>query len=120
MAFPGGYDVVVYYSNNEGPSTSTLTLTGSINDSSSRSIRTGPTAVCAYSSVGFVEETGALSGATNFTVFTGFNDPQLTIALSGLNNNGIAAFQIVQAIPEPSVLGLLGLTGLGLIRRRRN
>ena len=39
--FPGGYSVVVCYSNNEGPSVSTLTLTGSVNDLATRSIRTG-------------------------------------------------------------------------------
>jgi len=99
VAFPNGYDVVVYYSNNEGQSTSSLALTGSINDTAVRTIKTGPTASCSYGSVGFVEETGAAAGSTNFTVFTGFNDPQLTIALAALNNNGIAAFQIVPKLP---------------------
>ena len=103
--FPNGYTVVVYYSNNEGPSVSTLTLTGTVNDSATRSIRTGPTASCKYSAVGFVQETGAVQPATsstNYTVFTGFNDPGLTIALTGSNNNGIAAIQLVGNITPPS------------------
>ena len=103
--FPGGYDLIVYYSNNEGPSTSTLTLTGSVSDHATRSIRTGATASCSYSSVGFVNETGAVQPATtssNYTIFTGLKDPGMTIAMTGTNNNGIAAIQIVQETGPPT------------------
>jgi len=96
-----GYSVVVYYANNEGPSTSTLKLTGTVNDSVSRSIRTGDTARCSYGNVGFVQETGSLAGSTNYTVFSGLNDPNFTVALTGINNNGISAVQIVQAAAGP-------------------
>ncbi|MCX6876287.1 MAG: hypothetical protein NTW21_21140 [Verrucomicrobia bacterium] len=91
-----GYSVVVYYTNNEGPSTSTLTLTGSFDDSVGRSIRTGNTALSSYGTVGFVQETGALAGPTNHTVFTGLNDPEFTVAMTGSNNNGISAIQLIR------------------------
>jgi len=106
VAFPGGYSVVVYYSNNEGPSVSTLTLTGSLNDHATRSIRTGATAQCSYASVGFVQESGTVQPATastNFTVFTGLNDAGLTLALSGANNNGICAVQLVAETALPGL-----------------
>lgn len=98
-----GYSVVVYYGNNEGPSTSSLVVTGSIDDSASRSIRTGTAAQASHSAVGFVEETGALAGPTNYTVITGMNDPQVTVALTGVNNNGICAIQLVKESGAPSV-----------------
>jgi len=98
----GGYSVVVYYGNNEGPSTSILSITGSINDTRSRSITTGNTAGSSYGSVGYIQETGALSGPSNYTVFTGLNDPSFTVALSTVNNNGICAVQIVKEAGAPS------------------
>ena len=105
VAFPGGYQVVVYYSNNEGPSVSTLTLTGSLNDHATRSIRTGATASCSYSSVGFVQELGTVQPATsssNYTVFTGLNDAGFSVGLTGSNNNGICAVQIVKETGPPT------------------
>jgi len=103
-----GYSVVVYYSNNEGPSTSTLSIAGSTNDNVSRSIRTGNTASSSYSTVGFVKESGALAGPTNYTVFQGLNDPNFTVALSGPNNNGIAAVQITTDIAPPPAAKSIG------------
>jgi lysophospholipase L1-like esterase len=94
------YDVVVYYGNNEGPSTSTLGVIGSGSDSHSRSVITGNTALSSFRSVGYREETGSLSGPTNFTVFRGLADSQIRVFLSGDNNNGISAIQVVDA-PMP-------------------
>jgi hypothetical protein len=100
-----GYSVVVYYGNNEGPSTSTLTVTGSIDDTRSRSIKTGNTAAAAWENVGYVEGTDVSTISTNYTVFTGLNDPSFTVALSGANNNGICAIQIVKAAePESNLI----------------
>jgi hypothetical protein len=99
-----GYSVVVYYGNNEGPSNSTLTLTGSSDDTRSRTIRTGNTAASAWANVGFVEGTDVSTGSTNFTVFTGLNDPGFTVAIGGSTNNGICAVQIVKAGSLPGDL----------------
>jgi hypothetical protein len=105
------YSVVVYYGNNEGPDTSNLSITGSIDDDFARSVTTGNTATASFASVGYVEETGANTGPTNFTVFTGLNDPSFTLSLAKAadpnNNNGIAAIQIVSnaAPPPPPTLG---------------
>jgi len=117
-----GYSLVIYYGNNEGPSDSLISISGSVNDVASRMIRTGNTAAASFRNVGFLQETGALTGSTNYTVFTGLNDPSFTIAMNDplpSNNNGIAAFQIV-AVPEPTsfVLVALGAAALGLRRRR--
>src|SRR5690606_16971598 len=105
-----------------GPSTSTLTLTGSTDDLVSRDIRTGNTTLTSYSNVGFVQELGLEppTQSTNYTVFSGLNDSGFTVALTGTNNNGIAAIQIVSAdvIPEPASIALVGLGGLLLLRRR--
>jgi hypothetical protein len=114
-----GYYVIVYYGNNEGPSTSTINLVGSDDDLASRTIITGNTAGAGYRANGFVEETGDLAGPTNYTVFTGLNDSEFTISFDGPNNNGISAIQIIQ-VPEPTSLGLAGVGVLaGLMKRRR-
>lgn len=103
-----GYSVVVYYNNNEGPSTSNLSVVGNGSDNVSRSITTGNTAGSSFSSVGFVEETGANAGSTNFTVFSGLKDSEFTVALAGANNNGISAIQIVGDLPPPPPAGSVG------------
>jgi hypothetical protein len=97
-----GYSIVVYYGNNEGPSSSLLSVSGSVDDLQQRDIQTGNTAQSSYGAHGYLEETGDLAGSTNFTVFRGFNDPNVTVTLSGLNNNGISAIQIVQEFGAPS------------------
>jgi hypothetical protein len=118
-----GYSIVVYYGNNEDQGTnSLLTITGSINDSFSRLINTGNTANASYGVKGWLQETGALTGKSNYTVFTGLNDPAVTISLpssGGLNNNGISAVQFV-AVPEPASFAMLalGAAALGFRRRR--
>lgn len=89
-----GYTVVVYYGNNEGPSTSTLTV-----GPQSRSITTGNTAQSSYGLNGYLEETGTLAGPTNYTVFQGLTSATVTVALSGTNNNGISAIQLVEELP---------------------
>lgn len=87
------YDVVVYYGNNEGPTTSTLTV-GSI----SRAITTGNSAQSSHRSVGYVEGTDLNTGdPSNYSVFAGLNGPNLTVAMTGAGNNGISAIQIVDA-----------------------
>jgi hypothetical protein len=114
-----GYSVIVYYGNNEGPSTSTLSLIGSDDDNVTRDIITGNTTSAGYRANGFVEETGALTGPTNYTVFTGLNDESFTLSFGGDNNNGISGIQIIQ-VPEPTSLGLAGIGVLcGLMKRRR-
>src|SRR5690606_17429753 len=55
-----GYSVVVYYGNNEGPSNSVLSITGSVDDTRSRTIRTGNTAQSAQHVVGYIEGTDTL------------------------------------------------------------
>lgn len=92
-----GYQIVVYYGNNEGPNTSQLTLTGSVADVRSRSIITGDTSMSSYGSVGFLKEAGELLEPTNHTVFSGLHDPGFTIAFTGNNNNGFSAVQIVRS-----------------------
>ena len=91
-----GYQVVVYYGNNEGPSTSLLTLNGSLAEVRSRSIITGDTSKSSYRNVGFQKESGELLEPTNHTVFSGLHDPGFTIAFTGNNNNGFSAVQIVR------------------------
>jgi hypothetical protein len=114
-----GYMVVVYYGNNEGPSTSVVNLLGGTDDIASRTIITGTTELAGYRDNGFIEETGALTGPSNYTVFTGLNDESFTISFDNDNNNGISAIQIIQ-VPEPTSLGLAGVGVLmGLMKRRR-
>lgn len=114
-----GYMVIVYYGNNEGPSTSVVNLLGGTDDIASRTIITGDTDQGGYRGNGFMEETGDLTGPTNYTVFTGLNDSSFTISFDGDNNNGISAIQIIQ-VPEPTSLGLAGVGVLaGLMKRRR-
>jgi lysophospholipase L1-like esterase len=92
----GRYTVVVYYGNNEGPSTSTLTLAGSGNDERSRVIKTGPTSSASYRLVGFIQGTDANpTVVSNYSVFTGLNDPSFTVSLAGANNNGFHGIQII-------------------------
>lgn len=102
-----GYAVVVYYGNNEGPDNSVLTLTGSLDDSRTRTIRTGNSASSAYQNVGFVEGTISSTLPSNYTIFTGLNDMNFTLAFAGGNNNGICAVQIVK-MPTPPSSGLIG------------
>lgn len=102
--FGAGYAVVVYYSNNEGPTASTLSITGGSDDTASRAIRTGNTAQSSFSSVGFIQGTNLNSGSvSNYTVFTGLNDASFTVAMTGGGNNGIAGVQIVSndELPPP-------------------
>ncbi|NQT39631.1 MAG: PEP-CTERM sorting domain-containing protein [Planctomycetes bacterium] len=110
-----GYRVVVYYSNNEGPTQSTLSITGSADDALSRQIITGNTAQVSYSNVGWVEEAGFLAGPTNVTVFDALNDPEFTVALTGPANNGISAVQIVSGVapplPEGNAIGVNYVNG---------
>jgi hypothetical protein len=97
-----GYSVIVYYGNNEGPSTSVLAITGSEDDVVSRDIRTGDKDGAGFGAVGYVQETGSLETATNYTVFTGLDDASFTVSLSGANNNGIHAVQIVKETGAPT------------------
>lgn len=106
--FGAGYAVIVYYSNNEGPTTSNLAITGGTDDSINRNIRTGNTAQSSFSSVGFVQGTNLNSDtSTNYTIFTGLNDASFTVAMTGGGNNGIAGVQIVSndELPPPPPAG---------------
>ncbi len=110
------YDVVVYYGNNEGPSTSTLNV-----GAQSRTITTGNTAQSSYGLNGFLQGTDLNTATpTNYSVFNGLSTSTLTVSLVGVNNNGLSAIQIVE-IPEPGSMALLGagLFAIGLRRRKR-
>jgi hypothetical protein len=91
-----GYSVVVYYGNDNGPVNSILTITGSVDDTRTRTIRTGNTLQSAYHEVGYIEGTDTVGTPTNYTVFTDLNDPAFTVDLTNANNNGICAVQIVK------------------------
>ncbi|YCM42145.1 family 20 glycosylhydrolase [Verrucomicrobiaceae bacterium 227] len=88
------YRVIAYYGNNEGPSTSDLIVTGSVDDSQSRTVTTGNSSQSSFRAIGYREESGAGAGPTNYTVFEGLDDPSFTIAFSGAVNNGLSAVQI--------------------------
>jgi hypothetical protein len=109
------YSVVVYYGNNEGPSTSLLSV-----GSQSLTITTGNTLQSSFGEVGFVEGTELNpSSPSNYAVFNGLTDSTLQISLSGANNNGISAVQFI-GIPEPVTPTLLGLAlMLSCFKRRR-
>ena len=108
----GGYTVVVYYGNNEGPSASTLSITGTSDDAASLDIKTGNTAQAGYAANGYLEATDPNS-VSNVAVFTGLNDPGFSVSMEsiprwvgdGANNNGISAIQIVgnQVTDPPAV-----------------
>ncbi|YCM42147.1 hypothetical protein V2O64_12625 [Verrucomicrobiaceae bacterium 227] len=105
------YDVVVYYGNNEGPSTSTLTA-----NSQMRLITTGNTAQSSIAAVGYLEGTDENSETpTNYTVFSGIEGENLIVSLVGENNNGISAIQIIEAsvppVPDGTIVELALTTG---------
>jgi hypothetical protein len=91
-----GYSVVVYY-NNANATNRTITLTGSVNDSRTRMVRPGPTDN--YDLNGFIEGADVMSAptASNYTVFTGLNDPGFTIGMG----RGFSAIQIVRESGPP-------------------
>jgi hypothetical protein len=98
-----GYTVVVYYSSS-GSANRTITLTGSANDARTRAVRTGanatPSLSAQYDVVGFIEGTDANSTtATNYTVFTGLDDPGFTVKI---NSVGLTGIQIVREVGAPS------------------
>lgn len=97
-----GYSVIVYYGNNEGPSTSLLSIAGSEDDLVSREIQTGNKDGAGYGAVGYVQETGSLGTPTNYTLFSGLDDTSFTVSLTGPNNNGIHAVQIVKETGAPT------------------
>jgi lysophospholipase L1-like esterase len=93
-----GYSVVVYYGDSAS-GLATLTLTGSVNDSRSLQLTTGG-ASSAYATIGYVMGTAENSNtSTNYTVFTGLNDPNFTLVMAG---HGIMAVQIVKEEGVPT------------------
>ena len=115
-----GYTVIVYYGQNGGGQAQ-LSVTGSTDDLAQRMIRPGaPETSSTWSSIGYVAETGDLSGPTNYTVFDGLNDANFTVAVThpsgGFNNVGICAVQIVRGgitttSPYDTWTSSKGLTG---------
>ncbi len=108
-----GYSVVVYYNNNEFPSSdSTLSVNGETKEIFTSGVTSSYIAA------------GATSAPSNYAVFTGVSGDVLNISLvgvNGANNDGISAVQIFSTVPEPSslALGLCGLAALIAIKRRR-
>lgn len=95
LTIGGAYDLAIF---NTGSTKGTITINGG-------STNTG---------VSTIFTSGALAdGSGKITAVVGFVGGAHTdyMEFSGLQ---------LQTVPETSVLGLLGLTGLGLIRRRRN
>lgn len=67
---------------------------------------------------------GGSTAQGNYVVFSGLSGGTLTASFAGvaagdtINRNKVAGFQIVQT-PEPASVGLVALSGLGLLARRR-
>jgi hypothetical protein len=119
-----GSSVVLYYGNNEGPSTSVATVDGIVDDLISKTITTGNSTVWYGNNSTWLEEVaGGSNVPSNYTVFSGLNDAGFTVSLANQNNNGISAIQIVAnaaAVPEPASVALwLTLGGIALVVSRR-
>ncbi|YCM42148.1 PEP-CTERM sorting domain-containing protein [Verrucomicrobiaceae bacterium 227] len=109
------YDIVVYYGNNEGPSSGVISVAGI-----DRSYTTGNSASSSFGSVGYLEGTDLNSNdPSNYTVFRNVSGESQSIAFTGGANNGVSAIQFVDAVPEPSSTGLLLLGSLAIVLRRK-
>jgi hypothetical protein len=71
---------------------------------------------------GYVQTTSATGNPfADYAVFTNETSPTLNLGISiPTAGNGVGVFgvQIVSAVPEPASLGLIGVSALGLLRRR--
>jgi hypothetical protein len=95
-----GYSVVVYYGH-QNNANRTITLTGSVDDTRTRAVNLGgAVGVAAWDVTGYVEGTSTnTTSRTNYTVFTGLDDPGFSITITG---RGISALQIVKEIGPPA------------------
>jgi hypothetical protein len=115
------YDIIVYFSadvaGREGDVTD-LTTTFSFNT-------LGPVSTSGSNAL-FVQTTdtaGTYLTAANYAVFSGLSGASQTVRVQMRDNDewaGIAGFQVVEFVPEPSSFTLLGLCGLMTVMRRKS
>jgi hypothetical protein len=108
------YDIYVYFSSDAAGRTATVS-----DGATTYSLSTVGAASISGANAVFIQttDTGTLYPTANYAVFSGLTGSSQTITESPLVNDawsGIAGFQIV-AVPEPGVMALAGIGGLGLL-----